>query len=388
MQDQNNEHHADKWTNLSAFGEALASLSDAYLWACLYDLFTGSKKQIFGVSWAGLFFGLAIAALSAGGAANCHRTVDGKFQTDNQKTKTDLEQQELPQAYKPLSIIQIFSLIGDLIAHSADISDPLGLLAFLLFSLILGNLPTWAKMVIQTCIVIIGVIGSLASVRTCKNSMIEVNNPKIKKNEQDQKNNIHKADALTESAAGIGGVSSFVSGAAWLAFSIDLFGGFNPEFAGASYPAIAAALTASFFTSVSVTLLRRKLNINHQHHHGVEEKPKQLLDLKTEASNSPKNVKDESFIIKLKSLTKVERVALFFAFISRAGEIAGALSIIVKLNADVLSINDQRIFQSAITFFGGLASLGSTRTLMNNILNDSSKNLSEEEHQPLLINHT
>lgn len=184
------ESHADVWTTVATIGEGTASfLSDAYWVATSIDLVASLEGTILGVSPWGLGFGIAVAIVTAGGAAYSHYALNVNFQEkDHDHEEADhhrrvisvdqlgddeeplLERDEPDEA--PLTLLQKAALTGDFISHTGDIAGPI---TFVFDLATHNNAPTWGKALAQCGATLFGAFSSVANVRTCGKSMKELN---------------------------------------------------------------------------------------------------------------------------------------------------------------------------------------------------------------------
>lgn len=201
-------HHqqttADIWTKLAAAGEGTASLiSDAYWIGGLIDLAAQLDDDGYGLSWYGMGFGTALALVTAAGSAYSHTmlnlnhqreeiTHDHICKTDQQITETDHlitndedEEHSHDQDEEhhhdhdhshdhdgKLTWLQYAALAGDYISHIGDIAGPITFIADIAAK---DRLPLWGKALVQCGATLFGGISSVANVRSCKNSIEELN---------------------------------------------------------------------------------------------------------------------------------------------------------------------------------------------------------------------
>ena len=182
---------ADKWTNIAAGGEFIASLiSDAYWLGNLFDLVAGFSADAIGLSYYGIGSGVAIALLSAGGSAYCHRGVNTVLQ-ESKEQNTDPHAEPLTPSHgdaqngygslndhlvpisappKKLNWMQKFALVGDFISHTGDTAGPI---TFVVCLATRDSMPLISKVLVQSSSSLFGAVCAVANVRACKNAMLE-----------------------------------------------------------------------------------------------------------------------------------------------------------------------------------------------------------------------
>ncbi len=187
-----NHHHTtekekpDFWTNFAAIGEYASSfISDGYWLAELFDIATGLSEDALGLSYYGITFGALMALLSAYGAAYSHRSLNTLLQKQEEKThhgseciplvdKSTLKKEtdiETGQAHTHLSFMQKLALAGDFLSHAGDRAGPITFVV----NLATGNqLSRGYKALVQSATTLFGGLASVASVRSCKNAMLEL----------------------------------------------------------------------------------------------------------------------------------------------------------------------------------------------------------------------
>lgn len=175
---------ADIWTKMAAVGEGTASLiSDAYWIGGLIDLAAQLDDDGYGLSWYGMGFGTALALVTAVGSAYSHSMLNINHQAQaaspiHEAHEGDTEQLINTPAdfnhHQPakLSWPQRAALLGDYISHTGDMAGPITFIANIAAK---DRLPIWGKAIIQCGATLFGGVSSLANVRTCKNSMLELN---------------------------------------------------------------------------------------------------------------------------------------------------------------------------------------------------------------------
>ncbi len=186
---------ADKWTNIAAGGEFVASLiSDAYWLGNLFDLAAGFSADAIGLSYYGIASGVTIALLSAGGSAYCHRGVNTVLQESNEQN-TDPHAEPLTPSHKnaqngygslndhlvtnsdsvstppkKLSWMQKLALVGDFISHTGDTAGPI---TFVVCLATRDSMSLVNKILVQSSSSLFGAVCAVANVRACKNAMLE-----------------------------------------------------------------------------------------------------------------------------------------------------------------------------------------------------------------------
>lgn len=186
---------ADKWTNIAAGGEFVASLiSDAYWLGNLFDLAAGFSADAIGLSYYGIGSGVAIALLSAGGSAYCHRGVNTVLQ-GSEEQNADSHAEPLAPSHKngqngyeslndhlvtisdpvsappkKLSWMQKLALVGDFISHTGDTAGPI---TFVVCLATRDSMSLVNKILVQSSSSLFGAVCAVANVRACKNAMLE-----------------------------------------------------------------------------------------------------------------------------------------------------------------------------------------------------------------------
>lgn len=196
--DHDHDKPADKWTNIAAVGEASASLiSDGYWFASLFDIASGLKVDFIGLSYWGFGVGIAMGLLTAGGAMYCHRALNTYHQQTEEHgddyarehlTSTAQginDQVQVPTHFNmnsKLTWFQVAALICDGASHAGDIVGPM---TFVVNLATANSLPRWEKGLVQVVSTVFGGVCSVASVRSCRDSIIKSNQLKLaKKNEE------------------------------------------------------------------------------------------------------------------------------------------------------------------------------------------------------------
>lgn len=162
----NHDHkHADKWTNLNAFGAgATGYISNAFWIANLFDDISGLKGTVLPISWAGLAFGLAVSALTTAGATYSHYVLNRNHQNSTGESGALLAHKSKLTVFKKLA------LAGDFIVHVGEIAGPI---TFIIALATNNTLDRRAKTLIQCGSILFGGIVSIAPVRTCYQSMLQ-----------------------------------------------------------------------------------------------------------------------------------------------------------------------------------------------------------------------
>lgn len=173
---------ADVWTKLATAGEATASfISDAYWLGGLIDLAAQLDDAGYGLSWYGMGFGAAIALLTAAGSAYSHTALNLNHQhhpaehAEEDREREPLlksSQHERQHQAANITIPQKIALAGDFISHVGDIAGPITFVADIIAK---DRLPLWGKALIQCGATLFGGVASVANVRSCRNSMYELN---------------------------------------------------------------------------------------------------------------------------------------------------------------------------------------------------------------------
>lgn len=210
---------ADIWTKLAAVGEGTTSyISDSFWLGSWVDLLIGADDAGFGLSWYGLSAGMILAAITAAGSVYSHTALNMAHQNNGAEeehdehcehdhkhlheksvlingdedehkhysaTDTEIEIDQEPielehehthdNTVKPntgLTALQKAALLGDYISHTGDIAGPI-----VFVSDIVGGkkMPVWGGILVQCSATLFGGITSIANVRTCRNSMLELN---------------------------------------------------------------------------------------------------------------------------------------------------------------------------------------------------------------------
>lgn len=176
---------SDFWTKLSAGVNSVASyLSNTYwLYGCINALVASVQNlinaedepsaEIYGSAVLAAVLALGVAA----GDTYCHYQLNKSHETTN----SDIERQclningEQAEGNAKLSLLQTLALIGDYVSHVGDIAAPLTFIA----QLVADNKDLFdspeAALIINTILFVIGSLGSVADVRTCKRNLQEMN---------------------------------------------------------------------------------------------------------------------------------------------------------------------------------------------------------------------
>jgi hypothetical protein len=177
---------ADLWTNVASLGEMTASfISDAYWLGNCLDIAIGLEAKTLGLSHYGLGLGIALAIISAGGAAYSHRALNTHHQNPKATSSATRGKQLLgsvrsvdhvdeeaplnPKEHAHLTWLEKFALVGDFISHTGDIAGPITFVVNLASH---QALPRWGKIVTQCAASFFGGFASVANVRTCKDAML------------------------------------------------------------------------------------------------------------------------------------------------------------------------------------------------------------------------
>lgn len=157
---------ADKWTKTAAVVEAaIGFISNTYWLATLFDLASGMNEEIAGLSYYALGFGMVGAIFSSAGSTYSHYLLNDQHQQPRNHT-------DINQLKTRLTKIQMAALAGDFISHVGETAAPLIFVTNLAFK---NNLLRESEAAAQGTAILVGVFGSVANVRTCKNSMIDSN---------------------------------------------------------------------------------------------------------------------------------------------------------------------------------------------------------------------
>jgi hypothetical protein len=206
--DHGGQQKPDYWTVSAAAAELLTSLcSDAYWIAESIDFAFNLEGSILGLSPYAVGFGIGGAILSASGAAYSHYALNisgqSKYEHEHEhdhepeadhdhEPEGDLETEPLPgdlaEARDPASHdaddplipkppTQVYwwqkaALIGDFISHTGDVAGPLNFTYDLATN---KESPFWAKMLVKCGATLFAANGSVANVRTCYESMKDIN---------------------------------------------------------------------------------------------------------------------------------------------------------------------------------------------------------------------
>jgi hypothetical protein len=214
---------SDVWTKLAIAGEGVPSyLSDAFWLGGLFDLLVQADDAGFGLSWYGLSFGLILSVATAAGSVYSHTALNITHQDDRTEHHhshyekgdehddessdeeehnhdhdhehkhdhdhvhvdiplhegSELINEEPHHTDAGLTWLQIAALAGDWVSHTGDIAGPIVMLAEIASLASKQQLPLWGKFLVQGSVTLFGAVSSVANVRTCKNSMLELNQRK------------------------------------------------------------------------------------------------------------------------------------------------------------------------------------------------------------------
>ncbi|MFZ2315343.1 MAG: hypothetical protein WAW86_06780 [Gammaproteobacteria bacterium] len=187
--DDSNETKADFLTKVSAFGEGCASLISGAVWVGeAIDTAFGFKDSGYGLSWYGLGIGLGISLLTAAGSAYSHTILNVNNQSkdhDEGYAYASIPQDEESLIGTPIETVkenvsltlkQKAALVGDFISDTGNKAGPVT--SLFKISTKDHHIPFWGKMVVLCGATLFGGVASIADVRTCKNSMLDINRKK------------------------------------------------------------------------------------------------------------------------------------------------------------------------------------------------------------------
>ncbi len=192
---------ADIFTKLSAVGEVCASLASGTIWVGeTIDTVFSLKDAGYGLSWYGMGFGMGISLLTAAGSAYSHYILNtnnqstaenphqaaysplaqaeeySPEQTEDQDTVSipmPTNEEALRQPKANLTIPQMLALAGDFISDTGDKAGPIT--GTLKYATVKHPLPFWSKITVLAGATLFGAVASIADVRTCKNTMQQIN---------------------------------------------------------------------------------------------------------------------------------------------------------------------------------------------------------------------
>lgn len=203
---------ADLFTNANTIiGGATSFLSMLFFVARAIDTFSHSEEKFAGMSYPAMAAGFIIALYAAVGSTISHRALNkGNQETeshhhaapDQVATHTESEradersndpQEALlhPHATntKTLTNWQRLILLGDFIGHASDVASPI--LFMMLFAF---EMEQYQKGILYAGCFGLGLFGSVASVRTCRNALLTANQTaenSVDTHEQDAHDHAH-----------------------------------------------------------------------------------------------------------------------------------------------------------------------------------------------------
>lgn len=192
---------ADLFTNANTvIGGATSFLSMLFFVARAIDTFSNTEKKFAGMSYPAMAAGFIIALYAAVGSTISHRALNKGNQTevesphheesDHVVTHTESERTDehssnveapLLQPHTPtakgLTHWQRIILLGDFIGHASDVASPI--LFMMLFAF---EMEQYQKGILYAGCFGLGLFGSVASVRTCRNALLSANQHEITEN--------------------------------------------------------------------------------------------------------------------------------------------------------------------------------------------------------------
>lgn len=281
-------HHedGDGFTQMTKWIEASTALFVySYVWGMATDNFIGAenKKGVFepidyvGISVPSLILGILLATWAAWGSAKSHQNLNAMnedgldehlaiedlseetraSEVDNSSdmmTVIDVNTSNAIQPHKlTLSKTQKAALIGDLIAHTAEVVATITLVIDNVTKKY--NLSSTEIRVWQGATVAFSLAGSLANVRACKNSMLE---------EQDTAAQHNNADLLTWMGLIAEGVSLGLGNADWLAETITDCANLTKDVFEVSWIGFGVGIGVSLLTVAASGYAHTLTNINYQ----------------------------------------------------------------------------------------------------------------------------
>lgn len=175
---------ADAFTNLTTgIGSIADFLSTLYFFASLVDTFGETEIKFAGMSYQSMAIAGAMSLLLTVCSTVCHRELNKKNQTEQPTTPSETREEsdvtrvlidpphtapdQHTHSTKKAFLLYLL-LSGDLISHASGIASPLMFIAFYAM-----KMDKAAKAGAFAATTLLGIIGSIASVRTCKNAMFE-----------------------------------------------------------------------------------------------------------------------------------------------------------------------------------------------------------------------
>ncbi len=189
------EAKADLFTNVNTFvGGATSFLSMLFFIARAVDTFGDYDKKFAEMSYQAMIAGMIVSLYASVGSTLCHRALNKLNQEENKDVgckseyvkvddKPRISNLELPNgqsmtvehpvsqppaAEAALNNFQLLMLVGDFIGHAADIASPI-----LFIMLYAFEMQKYQKAILYSGCFLLGLFGSVASVRTCRNALLK-----------------------------------------------------------------------------------------------------------------------------------------------------------------------------------------------------------------------